>query len=312
MTAPPPGGDADREERRAALAARITDPDLGRTPLQLPSVGAGLRLPSGLPGSSMPAMPGSAAHRTEAERRLERVAIPATVLAGVSLLACVVIGVAMLIGWSGIVPLVLLLVFGVGFAGMSTAALRAGALARRDTSSIAALVWQSSQPWLGPLAAGPERRLVGLACQAVARIVEAPAWRTPALDDHRLTLDLVAELNQIDAQAYGLAVARLAGAGQTNPAPSPPSTTAYPAEWASLLDHVAALDDYARAVTATEGVGPLELSTATGAASASLAGTEAPGLADLQERRLAAGSVQDEFSTAQLRRLTAELERRTG
>src|SRR5207249_2675958 len=65
-----------------------------------------------------------------------------------------------------------------------------------------AKTWRSDQPW-GP-STGQERRLVSAAVQAVARIVSCHSWTTPALDEHRLRLDLVAELREIDQRAYAL------------------------------------------------------------------------------------------------------------
>lgn len=300
---PPPRGDPDRDRRRAAILARVADPALGQTPLQLPSVGTSLGLPTAAP------IPGSGPVRTDAERRFERVAIPAGVLSGLSLVLFAIVGVAMLIGWSGTVPLVLFIVFGVAFVLLGLAAVRAGALARKSTTAIPAVVWQSSQPWLGPLATSPERRLVGVACSAVARITGARAWDSPALDNHRLTLNLTAELDQVDAQAYALAAARYSAAG--------PGTSGADAvdparqgRWMSLVDHVTALDDYANSVVA--------LGSAA-AQSLPVVGRAAPGqpsvgpeLTDQRDQRLTAGAVQDEFATAHLQQLTAELNQRPG
>ena len=319
----------ERDRVRADLLARIADSGLGRTPLQLPSV----RAPSGLPRS--PSVPGSAPVRTDAERRFERVAIPATVLAGFSLLLCAVVGVAMLIGWSGALPLVLLILSGVGFIGFGAMAVRAGAVARRETRSMPAVLWQSSQAWLGPLAAGPERRLVTVACDAVGRIIGSAAWGSAALDDHRLTLDLTAELDQIDAQAYALAFARYTGTGSgagSGPAavgagpPAPGGTPGAPDQapgssdqWMSLIDHVAALEGYAAAVAAAGSpanlgpdLGPA-LGQAPGLGARGPGGTpQSPELQQARDQQLAAGAVRDEFSTAHLVQLTAELNSRPG
>jgi hypothetical protein len=326
----------ERDRARADLLARIADPGLGRTPLQLPSV----RAPSGLPRS--PSVPGSVPVRTDAERRFERVAIPATVLAGFSLLLCAVVGVAMLIGWSGAFPLVLLILSAVGFIGFGAMAVRAGAVARRETRSTPAVLWQSSQAWLGPLAAGPERRLVTIACDAVSGITGSAAWGSAALDDHRLTLDLTAELDQIDAQAYALAFARYTGTGSVTdswpgavgagpPSParapgspdqppgSPDRPPGSPDQWMSLIDHVAALEGYAAAVAAagsSANIGPSlgpALDRAPGLGARGPGGTpQSPELQQARDQQLAAGAVRDEFSTAHLVQLTAELKSRAG
>jgi hypothetical protein len=291
-----PGPASGQEIGRAGLLRRISDPALGQSPLQVPSV---VSPPAPWSG---PPVPSTGPFRTDGERRFERVALPAGVLAGVSLVVFAVVAVAMAAGWSGAVAVALLVASGVVAAGLATVAVQAGRSARREVAAVPAVVWQSAQPWLGPLAATPERRLVGVACRAVGRITGAPAWDTPALDDHRLTLDLAAELDQIDAQAYAVAVARYSGAGsgagaQLSPAVSDPVTAQ---QWDALLDHVAALDHYARAVESAGGPG------GEGVSSGPPALTEAGG------QQLAAGAVRDEFATTHLRELTADLERRPG
>jgi hypothetical protein len=292
--------DIDRDRRRAGLLARIADPDLGQTPLKLPSVGT----PLAMPPTSV--IPGSGPIRTDAERRFERVVIPATVLAGISFVLFAIVGVAMLIGWSGAFPLTLLILFGLSSVGLTVLAVRSASAARKDTLSIPAIVWQSSQPWLGPLADSPERRLVGLACRAVGQIAGTPAWNSPSLDEHRLTLSLTAELDQIDAQAYALAVARHSGPGVAPTSPSPQD------QWNSLLDHVAALEDYARAIASVGRAGAQGPSLGGGMAAGVPAGAPTAELAEARDQRLAAGAVQDEFATAHLQQLTADLQRRSG
>jgi hypothetical protein len=292
---------------------------LGESPLQVPSV-----VTPRLPWSGLP-VPAGGQSRTDAERRFERVAIPAGVLAGVSLVVFAVVAVVMVVGWSGAVALTLLVVSGVAAAGLAVLAARAGGAVRRQIPGTPVVVWQSAQPWLGPLAATPERRLVGVASQAVGRIVGAPAWDTPALDDHRLTLDLSAELDQIDAQAYALAVGRYsaAGPGVAGRWASPSSVDPAVGErWLALLDHVAALDDYARAVESAGTAGgqgvlpgvrtPGILGTTAGSSvpSGPPGPTASSELGEAREQQLAAGAVRDEFATAHLRELTADLDRR--
>ena len=89
--------------------------------------------------------------------------------------------------------------------------------------------WESRQAWLGPLSGSRERRLTLVACEVVARIERSPAWTSPELADHREQLDLLAELEQLDVQAF-----RLAHAG-----------TAPGEVWLALVDRVAALHGYA-------------------------------------------------------------------
>ncbi len=317
MTMPPLASppDPDRDRRRATILARVADPGLGQTPLQLPSVGTPLGLPTPSP------LTGSSAVRTDQERRFERVTIPAAVLGGISLVLAIIVGVAMLIGWSGVLPTVLLIVFGVSFIGLTVAAVSTGAAARKNTSAVSAVIWQSSQPWLGPLAPGPERRLVGVACAAVARIAGAAAWGSPSLDDHRLTLDLTEELNQIDTQAYALAAARYAAGGGSPvagavPTQAPGGTPDLDPElydrWISLVDHVAALDEYANSVVAL-GSGAAQALPGSGRYGAAIGGAIVPPeLAEAQDQRLSAGAVRDEFATAHLQQLTADLTQRRG
>lgn len=102
----------------------------------------------------------------------------------------------------------------------------------------AAGYWQSSQPWTGTLAAGPERALVSVAVETVATIASNPAWRSGYLDGHRLVFDLAAELDAIDAQAFEIARARASGGAEADVS----------AGLDSALDRVLALRRYAAAL----------------------------------------------------------------
>ena len=147
---------------------------------------------------------------------------------------------------------------------------------------VADRAWHSSRPWTGALAGTPERALVSRAQDAVVRLVRAPAWGTPAFEEHRLRLDLKAELDEIDEQAHELA---LGGAGphrQTGAAPEAART--------ALTRRVEALAAYADAVVA---LGP---------------GNAAPGRENEQQTENAlVATVRDEFATERLALLKAEL-----
>ena len=143
--------------------------------------------------------------------------------------------------------------------------------------------WQSSQPWVGAPANTPERKLVYVAQDAVAALVRAPAWRSAAFDEHRIRLDLKAELDEVDRQAYDLAVVR--------PQLSPQSRDAHAAAGAALQRRVEALRTYSDAVVA-------------------LGGNPEPPDAAAHERQLESAlvaTVRDEFAIERLAGLHAEL-----
>jgi hypothetical protein len=101
--------------------------------------------------------------------------------------------------------------------------------------------WNSKQVWTGPLSSSAERGLVIAAAHAAERIAANSTWRSGRIDEHRLRLDLGAELDQIDDQAHRIASARHAPAA----AAAPGSTPVVDAAWEATLDRVAALTAYA-------------------------------------------------------------------
>jgi hypothetical protein len=108
-----------------------------------------------------------------------------------------------------------------------------GAGMMRSTTP-AASGWDSKQPWTGPLATATERDLVAAAAQVAERIARNPGRRTGTPGEQQL--DVAAELDQIDEQAYRIAVAK-----QQTGASDPILDQA----WQALVDRVAALDAYA-------------------------------------------------------------------
>ena len=143
--------------------------------------------------------------------------------------------------------------------------------------------WQSSQSWVGAPATTPERTMVSIAQDAVQSLVRAPAWSSPAFEEHRIRLDLKAELDEVDRQAYDLAVVR--------PQLTPQSRDAHAAASAALRRRVESLRAYADAVVA-------------------IGGTPKPSDASAHERQLESAlvaTVRDEFAIERLAGLHAEL-----
>ena len=132
--------------------------------------------------------------------------------------------------------------------------------------------WHSVQPWTGELAHTSERRMLAQAQAAVTSLVGAPAWSSSAFEEHRLRLDLKAELDEIDRAAYQLAsTGPTRGASALPPAqatPPPQATSAPPAGAGEELSahaaaaqalrrRVDALSAYADAVTALPAAPPV-------------------------------------------------------
>ncbi len=153
----------------------------------------------------------------------------------------------------------------------------------------AAYEWRSRRPWLGPLVQSVERALLFVAVAVVERIVTSAAWASPHLDDHRVRLDPVLELDEIDDQALRLARLRhQLGARE----PVQPG-------WAALVDRVAALRLYADRLPALES----EL--------AAQAAADRATLLELNAATLAAGAARDELATDHVRALADDLRDRT-
>ena len=212
--------------------------------------------------------------------QLARIVVPAGLLAlvGMLLLAGVVTAVALTVGVLLAIAVAVVGMIGVGGVG----ALLVLRVARRSvlTGGRTGMSWQSTQPWLGPLAQSPERRLVFVAVDTVARIAGSDAWSSRHLDDHRIRLDLAAELDDIDAQAYRLAELREQAGTQ--------HTDVLDQGWNALVDRVSALSDYADRLAALE--------------------TEAGEPADDDAAgRLLAGAASDELASDQVRGLTHDL-----
>jgi hypothetical protein len=100
--------------------------------------------------------------------------------------------------------------------------------------------WESVQAWASPLATSSERGLVIAATRAAERIARSVTWRSGRIDEQRVRLDLGAELDQIDDQAYRIASARTEH-GTTSMGTAP----VVDAAWEATLNRVAALTAYA-------------------------------------------------------------------
>jgi hypothetical protein len=154
--------------------------------------------------------------------------------------------------------------------------------------------WQSRQGWIGPQSGSAERRLVIVARDLVERIVASPAWVSGQLNTHRTQLDLAEELDQIDEQAFGLAVLR-AQLRAGLPVPGDQRAVAAEQGWQLLVDRVAGLWIYA------DRLSQVQQELARQAAEYDAA------FADGQVARLVAGSVRDELAADTLRSLSDEL-----
>lgn len=145
-------------------------------------------------------------------------------------------------------------------------------------AELAAVRWRAQPGWLGPLSQTEERALVFVAIDVVERIAASPAWRS--LDEHRIRLDLVAELDGIDRRAYELAGLRHAIGGRD---------TVLTDSWRALVDRVAVLMIYADRLRA------LETRTAQRE------------LAEHEAEAALAGGAGDELAADQVRALAGEL-----
>ncbi len=292
------------------MLAALTGSGTGDSPLRLPELRVHPAMP--LPATSATVVdPGDAD-----DRRLARVAMPMAVLAGVDLAALLALIAAVLAGWGGVLATVLIALaavllvglgggaVGAGIAGWRRPPVTGGAVSVGESGQVSSgqwpsgQVWQSRQQWIGPLAGGRERRLVTLACENAGRIIASDAWSLPELDDHRLTLDLPAELEQIDRQAFAIAHLRHdSGARRTSPdAGLVDDRAEEPADdpaWGMLVDHVAALASYAAGLERLDAAFRPGIPTAEGAIEA--------------RQSLSVGSVEDEFAVAHLRALTTDL-----
>jgi hypothetical protein len=143
--------------------------------------------------------------------------------------------------------------------------------------------WESKQPWAAATNSGPERALLGLAVDVVARIAASPAWRSGYLDGHRMVLDLTAELDAVDLQTFTIASARVAGGAGSD----------LPSALDAAIDRVQALRDYQASLAA--------LTVRTVVADAELNAAQAIGA-------LRSGADQDVYASGGVRRLTDEVQ----
>ncbi|HJP75928.1 MAG TPA: hypothetical protein VJ914_16795 [Pseudonocardiaceae bacterium] len=159
--------------------------------------------------------------------------------------------------------------------------------------------WQTRQNWIGPLSGSVERRLVIVARDVIERIVASPAWASGHLAAHRTRLNLGAELDQIDEQAFGLATLRAQLAAGVQIAGDQRAVAAEHG-WQRLVDRVAGLAVYAQRL---DGVQQRLAREAAEYEAAYADGTVA---------RLVAGTVRDELAADTLRSLSEELSERNG
>lgn len=242
-------------------------------------------LPLGPPTeAALPHQPGNGGGldgiAVDARRFAQVIVAPALLaLVGMLMLAGVVTVVALTAGVLLAVMVAVVGLLGLGGAGMVVAwRLSRRSLSRNEISAS----WRSRQAWLGPVAQSRERRLVFVAVDTVARIARSSAWASDDLDDHRIRLDLVTELDEIDDQAFQLAVLRRKLGGQ----PDEQHAAALRRSWDALVDRVSALSAYADRLAA-------------------LRSEQNAVAADSAVARLLAGTARDELASEQVRDLTA-------
>lgn len=215
-------------------------------------------------------------------------------------------GIDLAVG-GGLIPLILTIVGLVVLVGGVGSAIPISLYANRDPLRLTheerhalhqTKRWQSRQNWIGPLSGSVERRLVIVARDVVERIVSSPAWISGQLAEHRTRLNLGAELDQIDEQAFGLAALRAqlaAGVRVTGDQ----RVVAVEQGWQHLLDRVASLAVYAdRLVNVQQRL-------------AREAAEHEANHADGTVAKLVAGAVRDELAADTLRSLSDELGERS-
>jgi hypothetical protein len=218
-----------------------------------------------------------------------KVVVPCAVLAVLDAVALVVAAVT---GHPG-----LAIVAGLLFVPLAGLAVIGAGMLRRDTVRLtladrramaAASRWDSKQAWTGPLAGGQERGLVIAAARVAERIARSSGWQSGALSEHRIRLDLISTLDEIDDQAHRIAVAR-----QQQPGGPAGTDPAVDVAWDAAVDRVAALTAYADSLDG--------LAAAQAAAITRLGGDP------VRDEGLLTGSAQDQFALEQLYALSLYL-----
>ena len=127
------------------------------------------------------------------------------------------------IGLLDVAAVVTLLITGSAVAGVAVAVLSAALVVlvlliaadplrlttAQRRSLTAARVWRSSHDWVPPFNETTERVQLARAQQAVGRIAGSAWWWQDSVADLRWGVDLITELDDVDAQAFRLAVAAL-------------------------------------------------------------------------------------------------------
>lgn len=171
-----------------------------------------------------------------------RVVIPCAVLAAADALAIV------LTALTG--HLVLTVIAAVLFVPLAGIAISAGRYTARDPLRLSAddraaldatCRWTSRQPWAGDLVASEERGLLEAVMCAAERAASSAAWKSTRLDSAGVRINLAAELDRTDAEAFALARERQEG--------GEPSRQ----RWDALLDRAALLTCYADRLVSADG-----------------------------------------------------------
>jgi hypothetical protein len=156
-----------------------------------------------------------------------------------------------------------------------------------------ARVWRSNPAWLAMHGQTRERALVFVIVDVVEGIAGSVTWRSPYLDEHRIRLDLLTELADVDRQAYELAELRHQLSNDTTADGRHDVVLAR--SWAALVDRVASLTIYADRLRALETV------------HAQRAATELAERAEEQVAKVVTGWANDELAAGQVVALAGEL-----
>jgi hypothetical protein len=185
------------------------------------------------------------------------VAAPALALAGLDAIVGIIAAITWALSdWHTYLSATVAVLCALGFIVLTAAGVAAGYYASHDPLRLSkaqrreldrARQWRSPRSWTGSQAAGEPRRLVEVAIDAAEQAAATAIWSSTYLDQQAIRIDLAAEIDAIDEQAYALAALdeqRGANLG------SPEQLSARAQSWATLVDQCAALVQYAQELAA--------------------------------------------------------------
>jgi hypothetical protein len=185
------------------------------------------------------------------------VAAPALALAGLDAIVGSIAAITWAVSdWHTYLSATVAVLCALGFIVLTGAGLAAAYYAGHDPLRLSkaqrreldrARQWHSPRSWTGSRAASEPRRLVEVAIDAAEQAAATAIWATPYLDQQAIRIDLAAEIDAIDEQAYALVTLdeqRSASLG------SPEQRSAREQSWTTLVDQCAALVQYAQELAA--------------------------------------------------------------